>query len=378
MTASAPTLSFRSRWCQWLALLSMALILTGCESVRYYWQAARGHFELMQAVRPVDEVLEDPATPARLRPHLEILKLARQFAAHTLALEAGDTYTGFVDLKRPAVVWNLFVSPVNRLELKTWCFPVAGCVGYRGYFSHEAAEAAARAYAGDDVWIGGAGAYSTLGWFDDPLLSTMLGPTPLDTAALVFHELAHRTLYIPGDTELNESWATFVEQVGAGQFAHTQGLQSDWARYQQRQAARQAFTDLVAQLLNQLERAYQGATTSDARARREPLFARFRSALIQCAEQHPSLTPWAQHWQRPLNNARLLTVRSYHRWVPALHVQFEALGGQWPAFRAWMQALADQPRDARTLTLESLAQRAARVANQSSRLTNTLEFRCQL
>ncbi len=364
-------LSTRHLWrLPWLIL---TVILAGCESFAYYWQAASGHLSLMRQARPVREVLADEHTPEAIRRHLLAVQSARTFARDRMGLRVDDSYTTWVALDRPAVVWNLFVSPPNRLQLRTWCFPVAGCVGYRGYFDRMDAEMAARRFAEDDVWIGGASAYSTLGWFDDPVLSTMLGPAPLDTAALIFHELAHKTVWVKGDITLSESWATFVEQSGARAFAQDQGWLPELMAYQRRQAARAAFANLVGQLIEALEPLYAASTPEQARERREPLFRRFAQSLRDCADRHPALKPWARSWQTPLNNARLLTVRSYTRWVGALEVQFGRLHRNWPAMVAWFGELATRPEAQRQATLQELDAHAS-----SSVLTNTLEFRCQL
>jgi predicted aminopeptidase len=212
-----------------LLLAGALLTLAGCADTRYYWQSVSGHVALMQAARPVDDWLRDPQTPPALRERLALSQRIRSFAVTELALPDNASYRRFADLQRRAVVWNVVAAPEYSLTLQTWCFPVLGCVGYRGYFS----EAEARAQAaqlqaqGLEVTVYGVPAYSTLGWMNwaggDPLLNTFIHYPEGELARIVFHELAHQVLYVPDDTTFNESFATAVEQLGGSALARHAG-----------------------------------------------------------------------------------------------------------------------------------------------------------
>ena len=205
----------RASWIRRLFACVALLTLPGC-SLTYYWQAAAGHMEVMRLRRPLDEVIADPATPGPTRRELVLAREAREFAHARLALPDNGSYRSFAELGRPYVVWNVFAAPALSLEPRQWCFPVAGCVPYRGYFSESRAQAfAARLMRdGDDIFVGGVAAYSTLGRFDDPLLDTMLSADAARLAGVIFHELAHQRVYVAGDAVFNESFATFVERQG--------------------------------------------------------------------------------------------------------------------------------------------------------------------
>jgi predicted aminopeptidase len=201
----------------WALLVALVGLLAGCNTLGYYNQAAKGHLALMAAARPIADWVEDPATPDALRERLLRAKEIRRFAAESLGLPDNRSYTAFADLQRPAAVWNVFATPELSLELKTWCYPVLGCAGYRGYFERADAEAMAAELqaAGFDVNVVPVPAYSTLGWFNDPLLNTFIYAPDVELARLVFHELSHQIAYARDDTVFNESFATAVEREGA-------------------------------------------------------------------------------------------------------------------------------------------------------------------
>lgn len=228
------------RWVPCLALLA----LSGCSTVSYYGQLASGQFALLRAREPAAAVIADPQRDARLRERLAKAEKARQFASERLGLPDNRSYRLYADIGRPYVVWNVFATPELSLQPVTHCFPIAGCVAYRGYYSEAAAraEAARQRALGDDVYVGGVQAYSTLGWFDDPILSSMLRWDDERLATLIFHELAHQKFYLRDDTAFNESFATFVEQEGTRQWREYRGLPPADGREEKR---REQFTALV-------------------------------------------------------------------------------------------------------------------------------------
>jgi predicted aminopeptidase len=199
------------RWALPVALLAL---IAGCQSLAYYTQAIGGHLKVLARARPVSDWLADPATPPQLKGRLETAQRIREFASKELKLPENNSYSAYADLKRSYVVWNVFAAPEFSVEPKAECFPFTGCVSYRGFYSEDAARrhAAKLREDGYDVYIGGVPAYSTLGWFDDPLLSTFIGYTDAQLARLVFHELAHQVAYARSDTTFNESFAVAVEE----------------------------------------------------------------------------------------------------------------------------------------------------------------------
>src|SRR5690606_32875324 len=242
------------------SLLAALLVLpaVGCSSLGYYGQAISGQFEVYRKSRPVAEVIADPATDPRLRAKLADVQRVREFASRELGLPDNDSYRVYADLGRRYVLWNVFATPELSLEPLTWCFPVSGCVAYRGYFSREAAEAYAEKLraAGYDVHVGGGTAYSTLGWFSDPLLNTMIHRPLPEIAGLLFHELAHQRLYVRGDTAFSESFAMTVELEGVRRWLEANGEADEYARYARTLERRQQFTQLVLRYRDRLEALY--------------------------------------------------------------------------------------------------------------------------
>ena len=208
--------------------LLLLFVLSGCSTAGYYWQSASGHLAMLAAARPVPDVLVDPQTPPALKERLALSQRIRSFAAQNLQLPNNASYKRYADLRRPSVVWNVVAAPELSLTLKTWCFAVVGCVGYRGYFDEQAAraEAAALAAVGFEVSVYGVPAYSTLGklnWLGgDPLLNTFINYPEGELAKLIFHELAHQVAYAADDTMFNESFATAVERLGSQLWLTTQ------------------------------------------------------------------------------------------------------------------------------------------------------------
>jgi predicted aminopeptidase len=203
----------------WLArlisLCALAVTTTGC-AAPYYWQAIGGQLELLRKREPIEDVIADEAADPKLKATLARIETMRRFAVDELLLPHNDSYTSYVELDRPYVVWNVVATPEFSVDPERWCFPFAGCVAYRGYFDKAAADRFAAKLAADglDVHGGGSTAYSTLGYFDDPVLSTMVAGGEQYVASLLFHELAHQQLYIKGDSEFSEAFAMVVEEVG--------------------------------------------------------------------------------------------------------------------------------------------------------------------
>lgn len=338
-----------------LALAAMSLALCGCASLRYYAQAVHGQGELVLRRQPVRKLLRDPATDPKLAARLAQALAARAFASRRLDLPDNRSYTTYVALHRPYVVWNVFATPRFSVEAVRHCFPVAGCVAYRGWFSEAAAEAdAARLRRkGDDVWVGGVPAYSTLGWFADPILSSMLGWDDDELAGTIFHELAHQLIYAKGDTAFNESFATFVQDEGLREWRAARGLPPEDGRSR---AMDDGFTSLVLDLRGRLQALYaSGADVEAMEAGKQRAIAAFRQRYAAWRDAHfPGDHRYDAWVARPINNARLLPFGLYDQWTPAFAALFRESGGQWPAFYARVRSLAREPKAKRDAALQGL------------------------
>ena len=333
------------------------LLLNGCASVSYYSQLASGQLQLLRAREPVSEVIADPARDQKLRAHLTQSQKARAFASQQLHLPDNQSYRLYADIGRPFVVWNVFATPEFSLTPQNHCFPVAGCVAYRGYYKQSSArgEAALLRLQGMDVSIGGVEAYSTLGWFNDPIIRSMMGWGDERLATLIFHELAHQRVYVKDDTEFNESFATFVEQEGTRQWRAHRGLPPDnGAQVQQRYQ----FTQLVLDTRSRLERLYaQPLPAEQMRQRKAAEFERLRAEYRQIRDSQWAGDKRYDAWiNAPMNNARLLPFGLYDQWVPAFSTLFRQTGGDWVAFYAAVERLAALPAGERKVALKVLAE----------------------
>ena len=280
-------------------------------------QAARGQLEIMRNREPIAEIVATDETPEELAHRLRLVEKAREFSISELGLPDNDSYRSYADIDRDYVVWNVFAAPEFSLEPKTWCFPVAGCVGYRGYFSEDSArrKAGELESQGFDVAVGGVPAYSTLGKFADPVLNTMMHWEDADLIATIFHELAHQVLYVKGDSEFNESFATVVEQVGIERWLVSRGEQDALDAYLERRELREELLQLVFDTRADLEHLYMLRLAPQEMRRRkavrlEELGAALSDEVASSGRQAPA---WIDDG---LNNARLASMALYHGRVP--------------------------------------------------------------
>ncbi|MCE1008338.1 aminopeptidase [Pseudomonas monteilii] len=338
-----------------LVPLLAALLLNGCSSVAYYGQLAEGQWQLLRARQPVAQVIADPATPPQLRSHLAHAEQARVFASQQLKLPDNRSYRVYADIGRPYVVWNVFATPELSLQPVTHCFPIAGCVAYRGYYQQGAARGAAALMRQDglDVYVGGVEAYSTLGWFDDPILSSMVGWGDERLATLIFHELAHQRFYVQNDTEFNESFASFVEQEGTRQWRVARGLAAIGGDQGQQ---REQFIRLVLASRERLQAIYSG-TLDEAHKRqaKRAEFERLRREYRQVRDGQWGGDKRYDAWvYGPLNNAKLLPFGLYDQWVPAFEALFREVGGDWGRFYERVEQLGRLPITERKAALQGL------------------------
>jgi len=304
-----------------LAPLACCLQLAGCAAVSYYGQAVGGHLELLLARRPLDEVLADPASPVALQEKLLLARELRRFASTALGLPDNGSYTDYAELDREHVLWNVFATPELSLEPLTWCHPFVGCLGYRGYYHRVDARAFAEELeaAGHDVYLGPVAAYSTLGWFADPLLSTMLQWDELRLARVLFHELAHQKYYLAGDTEVNEAFATALAELGLERWLRARGAPRRLAdaRLERRRDA--DFVRLVLGARRRLEAVYESPRAAAAkRERKQAILAQLRADYRQWKLRWNGYDGYDRWMGESLNNAKLASVATYHRFVPGL------------------------------------------------------------
>lgn len=341
-----------------LVPVALGVLLSGCSSVSYYGQLAEGQWQLLRARQPLDRVIESPATSPVLRQRLLFAEKARAFASAQLKLPDNGSYRVYADLGRPYVVWNVFATPELSLQPVTHCFPIAGCVAYRGYYRQGAARGAAALMRqeGLDVYVGGVEAYSTLGWFDDPILSTMAGWGDERLATVIFHELAHQRVYVQDDTEFNESFASFVEQEGTRQWRAARGLAAiDEVGARQREQ----FTRLVLASRERLQAIYAGPLDEGGkRAAKQAEFERLRREYREVRDRDWGGDRRFDAWIfAPLNNAKLLPFGLYGQWVPAFSKLFDEVGGDWGLFYERVEALGRMPIEQRKAVLGRLMAR---------------------
>jgi predicted aminopeptidase len=344
-----------------------AALLSGCASptsdVGYYWQSARGHLHLMQAARPVQDWLRDEKASPALKAKLAVSQRIRAFAVNELALPDNASYRRYADLGRRAAVYNVVAAPALSMTLQTWCFPVAGCVGYRGYFDEASAQSFADSLPATlEVAVYPVPAYSTLGWTNwlggDPLLNTFIGYPEGELARLVFHELAHQVLYVKNDTRFNESFATAVERIGGERWLAREASPAAKAEYAVFDSRRREFRALTRSVREQLQAIYAHAGWDDSEKlrRKDQVMGEFRSAYAALK------TRWGGYagfdvWVARANNASFGAQAAYDDLVPGFLALFGREGGDFRRFYDAVRALADQPPEQRTAALSEMGRK---------------------
>ncbi|MGC1458611.1 MAG: aminopeptidase [Steroidobacteraceae bacterium] len=339
-------------------LLAGSSILPGCGSL-YLLQAARGQAQILVERRPINAVVADPKTPATVRDTLAEVNAARNFASHDLGLPDNRSYRVYADIGRPYVVWNVVAAPEFSIAPRQWCFPVAGCVTYRGYFRQKSAQAYAAKLAaqGDDTVVEGVPAYSTLGHFDDPILNTMLPYGKDQLAAIIFHELAHQLLYVAGDSGFNEAFASTVEEEGLARWLTLKGRPGEIENFRRSAARAHEFTDLLAQARRDLAHLYASKLSpAPMRAAKQARLAALGDA-IRATEKRLGYPSGYGAWvAKGLNNAELASVATYEDCVPGFKRLLAQQDGDLPRFYAAVRELSRKPA----------AQRDAQVCRSAS------------
>jgi len=327
---------------RYLTTLVLIVFLTACSGPGYYMQAVSGQWKLMHARQDIQSILDDPATDPELTEQLQLAGQIKTFAQDSLDLPANGSYSSYVEVEGDALVWNVVATEEFSLQAKKWCFPVAGCVPYRGFFKQNKALQSAERFRkkGMDVYVSPSAAYSSLGWFSDPLLSTMLSGTDVRLAAYLFHELAHQRLYIKDDGLFNEGYASFVEETGLRKWLEANQRQDDLERWKHIQNVNTEFNSLIGEIRHELSGLYHSGTPETGmRKGKQEIFRSFLQSLEKLRNGKWQGKQYYQSWfAKPLNNARL-----------ALHDTYE--GGHCAFQRLWLETEGD-PREFHRLAEE--------------------------
>lgn len=357
----SPTNRRPRKWLALLALTAALVLLPGCQTWSFYTQAIRGQYQLVAGQRPIQKILADTNTPADLRQHLELFEKLRAFARTNLQLPVDGNYQKYVDLHRPYVVWNVEAAPEFSLVPKSWWYPVVGRVTYRGYFSHTdatnyAATLRARNY---DVFVGGVPAYSTLGWFKDPVINTFLYEAPSDLAETLFHELGHQRVFAAGDTDFNEAFATSVGQEGVRRWLRSKGDTNGFAAYEAELQRMAQFTQLVMETRAQLAQLYgdvispdgslkkgKPPATSDTelRSQKEFIIGQMQDKYLRLKTAWGGSTDHDGWFNRQVNNAQINSVATYYDLLPYFDRLLKSQGGDLEKFYQEAEKLARLPK----------------------------------
>ena len=322
-----------------LAIALIAILSGGC----YLLQSAQGQLALMSKREPIPRVIDNPSTSAVLRAQLKSVTAIRNFASRELGLPDNGSYRKYADIGRPYVVWNVVAAPELSVDPKQWCFPIVGCVAYRGYFVEKRARrfAAGLHAKGFDVVVGGVAAYSTLGHFDDPILSSMVGWNDVELASIIFHELTHQLLYVPNDASFNEALATTVAEEGVRRWLQQQGREKDLAEHLLQQSRYLEVIALMNETRNRLRTLYAaGLPPPLMRERKRETFEELREAYAALKVQWGGHAPFDAWFASDLNNAHLASIATYFTCVPGFERELKAAGGNLPAFYLRVRGLA--------------------------------------
>ena len=337
-------------------VLALVSGLCGCTSIGYYYQAVEGQMQIWHRSRPIAQVIEDAHTPQQVRERLSLVLRVRDFASGELALPDNGSYRKYADLERPFVLWNVFATTEFSIAATEWCFPIAGCVGYRGYFSQAGAEQFGEELRrkGLDVFVTGIPAYSTLGWFDDPVLNTVMRYPDAELARLIFHELAHQVVYVPGDTVFNESFAVAVEQEGVDRWLALDGDAAKRTAFDLYEQRKGAIIDLVMKYRDSLRTLYASAVSdAEKRQKKAETFAAMKAEYLTLKDSWGGFAGYDRFFGRELNNANLVPVATYSELVPGFRRVLAANGGDFKRFYAAVREIGKLPKEQRRARLKA-------------------------
>ena len=341
-----------------LLLAACLLFLSACGDSGYLLQSVKGHLGLMSRAQPIDEILASNDAPDVVIRQLETVVKLREFAVDSLQLPDNGSYHEYADLERPYAVWNLTAAPEFSMAPVQWCFPVVGCVTYRGYFDEKSARTMAEELAarGFDVDVYGVEAYSTLNWFDDPVLNTFLRNDEIHLAALLFHELAHQVVYLPNATSFNESFAKTVEREGLRRWFNSHASQELWQECLQREKLSAEFRTFLNSIRQELQAVYLADLgNAQKRLAKQQIISASDKRYARLKEEWGGYAGFDQWMNEGINNARLASVAVYHDLVPAFQVLLQSVDYDLPSFYAAVRKLAALPKDTRLAKLQALS-----------------------
>ena len=339
---------------QRLVLISLAPFLCSCTSIAYYGQSISGQLQLLRAQRDFSEVYNDASVSEEIKERLRIISGIRDFASERLSLPDNDSYRKFADIGRRYIVWNVFASPALSLEPHQSCFFVVGCLSYRGYFHRKDALSYMEQlqHKGFDVYLGGVSAYSTLGWFDDPVLNGMLERSNVDLARLIFHELAHQRLYLPDDSEFNEAFAEAVARIGVEYWLENQSDEEQHKDFISSLAREREFNELVLLYRSKLEALYATDISDKQKlADKQRILSSLKSDYLRVKESWGGNDDYDQ-WIHEVNNARIAAVSTYQSLVPDFLRMYIHLEEDLDRFYTEMEALSSCSRQGRREILD--------------------------
>jgi len=375
-----------------LGFFFIVLGLSGCETLRFYKQAIKGQYQLMANKQPIDQLLTNPKTEPRLKKQLQLLQELRAYADKELKLPVDDHYRKYVDVHRPYIVWNVEAAPEFSMEPKSWWYPLVGRLEYRGYFSESDAQhyAATLRKKGYDVYIGGASAYSTLGWFKDPVLNTFIFDPEPDLAETIFHELGHQRVFARGDTDFNEAFATTVGQEGAKRWLRAKGDTNAVEQYEAELRRNSDFVHLIMDARQELETLYGDEKTEagkikgskkprelspeQLRQKKDAVFEQLRNCYAKRKVEWGGDTEYDDWFSRQLNNAKLNSVAAYYDLVPGFVQLLKLNGDNLEKFYNAAEALSMRPKKERQQWLRTLGSRDTIVESQQPGDSETLQL----
>jgi len=363
---------FRKKWLTVLLLGIIVAAVSGCQTIGYYAQAAKGQYQIFSHEKRIDKLIADPQTPAELRQKLELIQKLRAFAKDSLKLPADNNYLKYADVHRPYVVWNVQAAPKFSLQPRTWWYPLVGSLEYRGYFSEQGARryGARIVKKGDDVYVDGVEAYSTLGWFKDPVLNTFINISEPELAEVIFHELGHKRVFARGDTDFNEAYATTVGQEGARRWLRAKGDTNLLAKYAVMLSRDDQFVHLILSTRKSLENIYGDTLDKDGKVKaakvpplpaaqlqekKQRVFADLRAKYQELKASWGGYSGYDDWFSHELNNAQLNTIANYYDFLPSFKRLLELSGGNLEEFYQQVERLSKMPKDERHQWLRDLA-----------------------
>ncbi len=342
-------------------LTIFALLLTGCANLGYYAQSVQGQLSILAHRQPIEQLLNDPDTSAITRSRLQRVLQLRQYAGTHLQLAHHGSYQDFSKLDRNYAVWNVVATPEFSLTPVQWCFMVVGCLSYRGYFDENQARSFANQLQeqGHDVFVGGVAAYSTLGWFNDPVLSPMLSWSDSRLANVIFHELAHQRVYIPDDTEFNEAFASAVASLGTQHWMDEHASDSRKQAFDHQQQFDLLFTQLVLDVRDQLIKLYGSHAgklmdENTMRDQKKEILTQMYQDYLALRQDWPNTAGYGAWFEQGVNNARIAIISTYHQLIPAFFQLYEVSNRHLPLFYKYTEELSVLPKHERHTCLTYL------------------------